>query len=78
LQNTLRAIIASRELQQSQLSLGSFAIGSLDFHFNIVAREVAPKLIAIVAKFIRHRGQKNPHRHGGSPEGDMLPGPTIA
>ena len=31
LQNTLRAIIASRELQQSQLSLGSFAIGSRDF-----------------------------------------------
>jgi hypothetical protein len=28
LQNTLRAIIASRELPQSQLSPGSFAIGS--------------------------------------------------
>jgi hypothetical protein len=30
LQNTLRAIIASRELPQSQLSPGSFAIGSKD------------------------------------------------
>jgi hypothetical protein len=33
LQNTLRAIIASRELPQSQLSPGSFAIGSTDYDF---------------------------------------------
>jgi hypothetical protein len=30
LQNTLRAIFASRELPLSQLPLGSFAIGSID------------------------------------------------
>ena len=36
----------------------------LDLDFDIVAREIAAKLIAISAEFIRHRRQKYPDRLG--------------
>jgi hypothetical protein len=49
----------------------------LDLHLHIVAREIVAKLIAVIAKFIRHRGQENPHRHGGSPAGDIPPAGSI-
>jgi hypothetical protein len=44
LENTLRAIVASRELPQSQLSLGSFAIGSANSKLPAATFIVQPAL----------------------------------
>ena len=50
----------------------------LDLDLDIVASEIAAELIAIIAKLGQHRGQENPHRHGGKPTIEMLSARKIA